>query len=509
MTSLTTNNKRIAKNTLLLYIRSILLIVISLYTSRVVLEVLGVDNYGIYNLVGGVVAMFSMLSGSMATASQRFITYSLGEGNDKVEKVFSTSMTIHLLLGIFLAIILEIGGCYLIYNFLNIPVDRLTAAIWVLHCSVFAFFINVISIPYNALIIAYEKMAAFAYISILEAILKLLSVFILIFISFDKLIGYALFISSISLIQRLVYSIYCKRNFNEARNISIGVDKYYFRKMFAFAGWNLWGSGSLVLRNQGIDILLNLFFGVTINAAKGICNQVQNAIYQFVTNFQTAIVPQLTKSIALKEYVRAHGLIFQGSRFSFYLLSVLSIPLLLVTPQILSLWLVEVPEYTIEFVRLTLIYLLLDSLSRCLINAIQAEGNIRNYQVLVGGTKILTLPLAYLILILGGSPLTGIWANIIIEVVCLFLRLYFVRKSINFSVFKYLKGVVLHCWSVFLISVFILLLIKKYITDNVFFVVIISFCLSSLFIYCLGLTSQERCSIIRMAKSIFTRSSHE
>ena len=509
MSITTENNKRIAKNTLFLYFRSILLILISLYTSRVILEVLGVDDYGIYNLVGGVVGMFSMLSGSMAAASQRFITYALGEDNNNVKIIFSTSITIHFLLGIILAMVLEIVGIYFIYNGLNIPTNRMIAATWALHCSVFTFFINVISIPYNALIIAHERMGAFAYISILDAVLKLVVVFILMIISVDKLIVYALLVSLIAFIQRLVYSFYCRRNFCEAQNISFKIDKDCFNKMFAFAGWSLWGNGSLVLRNQGIDILLNVFFGVTINAAKGICNQVQSAIYQFVTNFQTALIPQLTKSIAQRDYGRACELIFKGSRFSFYLLCVFSVPLLITTPQVLSIWLVEVPGYTVEFVRLTIFYLLLDCLSRCLINAIQAEGNIKKYKLVVGGTKILTLPLAYCLLLFGCNPMTGIWANIMIEIVCLIQRLYFTKQRIGLSSMMYLKNVVLSCCGIFITAAIASVMFSMFVTNNLLTTLLVSFLLSVFIIYWIGLTPSEKDFIHQRARLYLLRIKNE
>lgn len=503
MSESSSNNKRIAKNTLLLYSRSILLILISLYTSRAILEVLGVTDYGIYNLIGGIVTMFSMLSGSMATASQRFITYALGEKNSDVKKVFSTSLTLHLILGIVLVVALGIGGSFFIYNGLNIPTERLFAANSVLYCSIFTFFINVISIPYNALIIAHERMSAFAYISILDAMMKLVAVFVLWIIPADKLIVYAVLVSCISLVQRFIYSSYCKKHFQESRNIRYQIDDTYFKKMFSFAGWNLWGSGSAVLRNQGIDILLNLFFGVTVNAAKGICNQVQNAIYQFVTNFQLAIVPQLTKSIAQKELGRAHELIFQGGRFSFYLLTILSIPVLVSTPQLLSIWLVEVPEYTVEFVRWTIIYLLWDCLSRCLINAIQAQGDIKSYQIIVGGSKLLALPLAYVILKMGGSPVTGIWVNIVLELVCISERLYFTYKKVGLSPLDYIKYVILKCWVVFGLSISLPILYSLFINKSALYVIPVALIISMASIYLFGFQKAERYFILQKIKFIF------
>lgn len=443
-----TANKRIAKNTILLYFRSLVLIIISLYTSREILRALGVEDFGIYQLMGGVVAMFSLLSGSMSQASQRFITYAMG-GKMNVKDVFTTSVTLHLVLGLLLVLLLEIGGVYFLYNHLKIPPERLEAAFWVLQCSIFTFFINILSVPYNSLIVAHERMDAFAYISILEAVLKLLSVYIIYLFDADRLLIYAVAIVAASSIVRLAYSMFCKRAFDEANGVHLGIKKDLFKEMLSFAGWNLWGSGSYALRNQGIDVLMNIFFGVAINAAKGVCNQVQNAVYQFVTNFQAAVTPQLTKSIAQDDKQRTFLLIFQGSRLSFYLLLLFSVPLIKSCHYVLSLWLVQVPAYAVEFVQWTMVYLLLDCLSRFLINAILANGNIRGYQVVVSCVKLLALPLAYIFFKIGWSPLVGVWVNILLEIICLFLRLLYNRKMIGLPVRRFAQQVVVKCWVVF------------------------------------------------------------
>ncbi|MEL5892867.1 MATE family efflux transporter [Bacteroides sp. GD17] len=503
------SNRRIAKNTFLLYIRVLILLFVSLFTSRVVLDVLGVDDYGIYNLVGGVVAMFSMLSGTMAGASQRFITYALGENDrQRVSRVFSTSVTLHLILGIFIVIILEIFGLWFLYNKLNIPIERLSAAGWVMQCSIFAFFINIISVPYNSLIIAYEKMSAFAYISILDAVLKLGSAYLLWLVGSDKLVAYAIFILIITMIQRAVYSIYCKNHFAEAKHISLKIDGKLFRDMFSFASWNLWGTGSAVLRNQGVDIILNLFFGVTINAAKGICNQVQNGVYQFVGNFQTAVYPQLTMSVAQRDYVRTRTLIFQGGRFSFYLMIFFSLPIMVATPQILSLWLSVVPDYTVVFIRWTFIYLLCDTLSRFLVTSILANGNIKNYQIIVGSTKLLALPFIYIILKFGGTPLVSIWVIIGLELVCLTQRLYFCRKYIGLSAGLYLRNVFLKCWSVFILAAAIPFYVSFSLTSNLWILLITSVCSASLVICFVGLSLDEKKKISQKIVSVVYHKFH-
>ena len=506
MSNNSASNKRIAQNTLFLYFRSIFLILITLYTSRVILQSLGVRDFGIYNVVGGVVAMFSMLSGSMQTATQRFLTFALGKNDfTNLKKVFMTSISIHIALGAILVVLLEVVGTWFLYNKMNIPAERVDIAFWVLQFSIATLFVNVISVPYNAAIIAHEKMATFAYISILDGLLKLGIAFAIVYTPYDRLIMYALLMFGLSLLNRILYTMYSHRHFEETQHVKLGIEKGLFQEMFSFAGWNLFGSGSKLLRNQGVDILLNMFFGVTVNAAKGLSNQVHHAVYQFITNFQTAVNPQLTMSVAQTDYKRTHTLIIQGSRFSFYLMCLMSIPLIIVTPQVLSIWLTEVPEYTVEFVRWTLVYLLWDTLSRFLINAILAYGKIKTYQIVAGGTKFLVLPVAYIWLKLGGSPMVGIWANIILEIVCLILRLYFNHLYNGLSWYSYFGKVILRCWIVFSIALFGSFYIQTLLPGN--FVIILS---STLLITCttitfVGMGRSERGLVAGKFRSILSK----
>lgn len=500
------NNKRIAKNTLFLYFRSILLILITLYTSRVILQSLGVKDFGIYNVVGGVVAMFSMLSGSMHTATQRFLTFALGKKDfANLKKVFMTSISIHIALGAILVVLLEVAGTWFLYNKMNIPAERINVAFWVLQFSIATFFINVISVPYNAAIIAHEKMATFAYISILDGLLKLGIAFAIVYTPYDRLIMYALLMFGLSLLDRILYTMYSHCHFEETRHVKLGIEKGLFQEMFSFAGWNLFGSGSRLLRNQGVDILLNMFFGVTINAAKGLSNQVHHAVYQFITNFQTAVNPQLTMSVAQTDFKRTHTLIIQGSRFSFYLMCLMSIPLIIVTPQVLSIWLTEVPEYTVEFVRWTLVYLLWDTLSRFLINAILAYGQIKTYQIIVGGTKFLVLPLAYIWLKFGGNPIVGIWSNIILEMLCLGLRLYFNHLYNGLSWFSYFWKVILRCWFVFSIALFGSFYILTFLPGNFVILITAAMTITCTTITLIGMGQEERELVVSKVCSILSK----
>ena len=496
------DNKRIAKNTIFLYIRSILIILVALYTTRITLEVLGEVNYGIYNVVGGVVALFSVLGSTMVAASQRFITFALGK-NDKenTKKIFDTCVSLHLVIAIIMLPILELLGIWLLYYKLSIPEDRYYAAFWVLQCSILNLLANIVLIPFTALIIAYERMSMYAYFSIIEVLLKLAGVISLLYLFKDKLIAYAVILLLIAVTIQLLYSIYSYRNFEEARHIQIKGNRSIFKEMFVFSGWNLIGSVSAVLRNQGVDILLNIYFGVIINAAKGICTQVQNAITQFVTNFQTAVNPQLTKSIAQEDYYRNHMLVIKGSRFSFYLMCIFAIPIITNCSSILNLWLKEIPEWTEAFIQWTLIYCLWDCLSRFLINTILATGDIKNYQLIVGGTKLMVIPIVWFLLFMGMSPLTGIWINVVIEIVCLGERLWFNRKFTKLSVRQYIYMTIYPCWLCFLVSFGLIMLIKTYLSSNILFLFPVSLILTIGIIWTTGLRGKERKMIMNTVRT--------
>lgn len=452
MSNTTENNKRIAKNTLLLYFRMLFLMAVSLYTSRVVLNALGVEDFGIYNVVGGVVAMFSVLSGSLSAAISRFITYELGKGNqENLNKIFSSAVTIQLGLAGIIILLAETIGIWFLNVKMNIPEVRMEAANWVFQFSILTFAINLISVPYNASIIAHEKMSAFAYISILEAVGKLTIAYLITITPMDKLIFYAILMCVVALIVRFTYGNYCKRHFSECTYHFIW-DKQLLKSMFSFAGWNFIGASSTVFRDQGGNVVINLFCGPAVNAARGIAFQVNNAVNQFVTNFMTALNPQITKSYASgdKEYMMT--LIFQGARLSFYMLFLLSLPILVNTHYILTLWLKMVPEHAIAFVQLTLIFALSESISQPLITAMLATGKIRNYQIIVGGLQMMNLPISYIFLRIGFFPEIAIIIAIIISQSCLIARLLMLRKMINISLKKYMKKVYCNIIIVMIIS---------------------------------------------------------
>lgn len=487
------NNKLIVKNTGYLYFRSFLLLAISLYTSRLVLQALGVDNYGIYNVVGGFVAMFTILSRAMSSASQRYITFALGETEEKnVRNVFQTCVNLHLFLAIIMVILLEAVGIWFVSAKLNIPPGREMAAVYVLQFSIASLFIYVICVPFDALVVAHEHMKAFAYIGIFEALAKLGIVSLLFYVSYDSLVFYCFLLLLCDIIKFLIYRFYCHKHFSESRKLERRIDKGLFKEMFAFSGWNLFGQGSYLLRNQGIDILMNLFFGVTVNAAKGVCNQVQNAVTNFVSNFQAALYPQVTKALAQDNIIRMHRLIISGSKISFFLLSMICIPLSLNLKEVLELWLVEVPQYTLEFIQLTLVFMLMDTQSRLLIHGIDSTGKIRNYQLIVGTTKLFALPITYVLLKMGGGVLSGLIVNIGLEVFCFGERLYFCRKQILLPVITFITKVTLRCIIVFVLAYGMSLIAFNYLDIHFFFDIIVSVVISALVIWFLGFSEEER-----------------
>ena len=508
MTATIGNNKRIAKNTLLLYFRMLLMMLISLYTSRIVLATLGEIDYGIYNVVGGFVAMFGVISGAMTTAAQRFISFEIGKGErGNVKAVFSTAILIHIALAILILIAAETIGLWFLNNQMNFPSERYVAANWVFQFSVITFLISVVNVPYMAALIAYERMKAFAYVSIIEALLKLLIVYLLVVSSFDRLILYALLLAVISIVIRIIYSIYCGRNFPECK-CNWRIEKSKCKEMFSFAGWNVIGSVAVIAKEQGINVVLNLFFGVTVNAARGIAYQVLNALNGFVGNFQLAMNPQIIKSYAADEKNDMFLLVNRGSKFSFLLLLILSLPIIIEAPFILNLWLKEVPQYTVIFLRLVLITALIDSLSGPLITSMHASGKVRDYQLVVGGISLLTLPVAYLFLKLGYPPYSAMVIGILFSVLCLMARVIMLRLIIKFPMTHFFRYVVLRILATALCSVPIPLFVYWKLPENwLSFLLVCFVCVMSTGLFCfyIGLQENERAFIKKRVKSILLR----
>lgn len=460
------NSKRIAKNTLLLYVRMLLLMVVSLYTSRVILNALGVEDYGIYNVVGGVVTMFSMLSGSLTAAIQRFLNFELGTGNtEKLKKVFSSAVTIQIGLAVIIVILAETVGLWFMNTKLVIPEERMIAANWCYQFSVLTFAVNLINVPYNAAIIAHENMSAFAYISIVEALAKLLIAWTIVVTPVDRLIYFGGMLCLLAVVLRIIYGWFCKKNFEECTYHFV-YDHQLLKQMFGFAGWNFIGASSSVLRDQGGNIIINLFFGPAVNAARAIAVKVNAVITGFVQNFMTALNPQITKSYANGDHDYMFKLIFQGARLSYYILLLLSLPVILNTHYILVIWLKLVPEHTVLFVQLTLIFAMCESISNPLITAMLATGKIRNYQIIVGGLQMMNLPLAYLCLRLGAAPESVLYVAIFISQCCLATRLWMLRGMIGLKVREYLRHVYLNVIIVTIIAAVVPLLVSKMVVES-------------------------------------------
>lgn len=417
------NNKRIAKNTLLLYFRMLLMMAVSLFTSRVVLNTLGVEDFGIYSVVGGIVGMFVFINNSMSSATQRYITFALGKGDkNRLQTVFSTTLQIHTLIAGLILLLGETVGLWFLYNKMQIPAERMDAAFWVMQCSIVSMVVMIVSVPYNADIIAHEKMSAFAYISILEVVLKLAIVYLLLVFSYDKLILYAILILTIQILIRFCYSIYCNKHFEETRYKHVW-DKKLFKEMTGFAGWSLFGNMAGVLFGQGLNMLLNVFFGPVVNAARAVAVQVQGAIQQFVGNFQTALNPQITKTYASGELNEMHRLMFRSARFSFYLLFFLSLPVLYETDFILTVWLKMVPENAVVFLRIMICTSLIYTIANPLIIANQATGRVMKYQAVCGTILLLILPISYLCLKMGCPAYSVFIVHFLIESVTQMARM--------------------------------------------------------------------------------------
>lgn len=495
MSSKTETNRRIAKNTFLLYVRMLFTMAVSLYTSRVVLNVLGVEDYGLYNVVGGFVAMFSFFNGAMAAATQRYLNFELGRGDaSSLRQVFCTSVNIHAIISFLVLLLSETVGLWFVYTYLNIPADRFSAALWVYQASVLSSIVMVMSIPYNAAIIAHERMGAFAYISVLEVVLKLLIVYLLVVYDIDKLKLYAVLMLLVQVLICLIYCRYGNKHFTETRYRFVWSGSL-FKEMTGFAGWSLFGNIAAVAFTQGLNVLLNIFFGPAINAARGIAVQVQNAIKGFCVNFQTALNPQITKSYASGDMDYMYGLVFTSSKFSYYLLLLLSMPVILETQVILQWWLGIVPDHTIAFVRLILVISMVDSLANPLIQAASATGRIRKYQSVVGTMLIMILPISYLALKFDSSPEGVFVVQLLVFCLALFARLWMLRSLVGLSLRAYCLKAVLPMACVTLVSAVIPLVVYLLLQPSLLrllLICVISTVSVTVAVYFLGLANNER-----------------
>ena len=428
------NNKRIVKNTFLLYFRMLFIMAISLYTSREVLRILGVEDFGIYNVVAGVVLMLGFLNNAMTAAVQRYISFELGKGQtEKLHLIFCMSVSIHILLSFVIFLLAETIGLYILLEYLKIPDERMFAALIVYHCALFSFMITILQVPYMACIISHEKMGIYAVGTITESCAKLLGIILLAHVPGDKLICYGITLSVISLFIAFYYRSYCIANFVECKFVRKW-DKALFREMFAYSSWSLLGGMASVVPLQGINILLNMFFGPAVNAARGIAYQVNTAVSSLYTSFTQAVNPQIVKQYSSGNIEYMHQLIFRSCKFTFLLVLLLACPILLETHEILRIWLGTVPEHTVSFCRLVLITTMIDSISVPLVPAVNATGKIRNYQIIVGITSLMNLPLSYVVLRVTGIPEYSFIVGILIAVLVTNIRLWICHLLLDISI---------------------------------------------------------------------------
>ena len=508
MSQTSENNKRIAKNTLLLYFRMLLIMVVTLFTSRVVLDKLGVTDYGIYNVVGGIVAMLGFLSGSMSNAVQRYLSFEIGKNNEEgVNRIFNVSLLAHMGIALFVFVVMEFLGVWYLNSHMNIPVDRLGAANWVLQCTIITTLFSIVQVPYNAIIISKEHMGIYAYISILEVSLKLFVIYLLSIGEFDKLELYSVLVMVVTIGIMMIYRFYCGKKYKEVR-FRIVRDWGLLKQIVGFASWNMLGELAYVFTGQGVNLILNSFFGPAVNAARGLAEQVNGAVSRFVSNFQTAVNPQLIKNYAVGQLDEMKKLLYRSTRFSYCLLLALSLPIILKMDYILHLWLKDVPDYTTGFCQLVLVSSLVSTLSNLMAQVARAYGKIRNYQVVVSLFLVLNFPLSYVVLKFGFSPLSTMCVNIAIQALLLFVRLAMTAKMIRMTSMDFIKNVLVQVFSVTVVSI-ILSVFSCSLLENSFLdfvcVSIASFGSVCLATYCLGMSPNERQYIVSALLKIVNR----
>lgn len=507
-TEYTENNKRILKNSIMLYFRTFVILVISLFTSRIVINTLGIVDYGIYNVVAGVVAMMTLLNTSMSGTIQRFLNYA--EGREDIElqiKTFNSAFLVYLILCAIFVFLAETIGLWFLNNKLIIPADRMNTANWVYQFVIISSAVSFMSNPYNAVIISHERMNIYAYVSIIEASLKLLSAVLLMIIKTDKLFIYSVFMMSIAIVNTSMYRIYCKRHFVES-HIIFAFDKQLFKQIFTFSGWTLFGSGSDMVKDQGGNILLNLFFTPAVNASRGVAMQINAISTQFFSNFYTAVKPQIVKYYAQKDEEHLFDLVIRSSKFSFYLIMLVAIPITFEAPFLINLWLGNVPEYAVSFFRLTILASAFSAISSPLMTTANATGKIVLYQTSIGCLKLLNLPISYIFLKLGYPPTSVFVIAASISALCLFARLLIVQYLLpSFPARQFINDVLLRVFCVATIAIIPLMILKGICNEGItssISIIAMSIILSVLSIITLGINKNEKQHIINTVRSKIT-----
>jgi O-antigen/teichoic acid export membrane protein len=502
-------NKKIFKNAILLFLRMIFNTGITLYTSRILLDSLGIEDFGIYFVVAGFVFILAFLQGAMSSATQRFLSFELGkeEKSRELNKVFTICFSIHILIALIIIVIGETIGYWFIQNTLTIPLERLDSALWVFHFSLFAVVMTILSVPFSALLISFEKMAIYAKMSILDVTLKLFAAFLIGYTAVDHLILYSVLIAGFSLLVLIIYITYTKICLHKTKLVFIW-DSILYKSIFSFILWNLWGSIAAVFNSHGINVLLNIFFGPSVNAASTIAFQASGALNRFTQSLQIAISPQIVKSFANNDIKRMNNIIFFGSKYSYFLIYLIFTFIYFGSETLLSFWLVDVPEYSNKFIKVALICMLIDSLSGPLIAAAQATGKIRMYQTIVGGFLILSLPLSYIFLKLGAPPVYAFYMNIVVSVAALISRLFLLKNLMGLSITSYVTTVLLRVFITTAITCPLLFFISSISNDLIFRLVIfpfISCIIITTTIFVIGLESKERNEIIKQTSTFLKK----
>ena len=507
------NVKTLTKNTFFLYFRMILVMLVSIYTSRIKLQYLGIENVGIYNVVGSLVTMFTFLNGSMTGATQRFLTFAIGkEDSQQIKSVFSTAINMHLIIAGIIFIIGETIGLWIVNTQLVIPTERIYAANIVYQLSLFTCMLSIISVPFNSAIVAYEKMNIYAYISIVNASLSLGVIFTLPYITIDILATYAAMLAGIQVLQQAFYMWYCKSKFKDIRYVR-GWNKPLLKEMSGMIGWLTCGNFAFMLNTQGINILLNIFFGPIINAARSIAVQVQGAVKQFVNGFMTALRPQLVKAYAADDLPYMHKLLFLASKVSFFLMLFLSLPVMIEKHFILNLWLVKVPDYTEIFLFIILIQSLFEALSQPLIMSINATAKVKKFQIFESSFLLLAVPLSYICLKINSStPVVVYVICLAIESIALFVRMYLTLPKIQLSYKTYFRNVIVREFPVAIICYLTCFVFSQFMEEGwlrFISVGIISCIVVAIFTYYIGLNATERINIISSAKDFIQNKFHK
>lgn len=497
------NNNIIAKNTLFLYLRMIFTLVVSLISSRVLLNLLGVEDFGVYSLVGGIVIFFSFLNSAMSSATQRFLAFDIGKNDiSQLSKTFNSTLNIHFLIAIVFLVLAETIGLWFINNKLNISQLEMSTVNLVYQFSLLTAIIGIIQVPYDAIIIAKEKMDIYAYFGIIEVVLKLSIIYLLYLYNGNKLIFYSFLLFLVTFISSLIRKKYCKYFFEETK-YKFFYQKETYNKLFFFSGWNLIGNIAGVVREQGLNIMLNIFFGTILNATYGITLQVQSAVQIFVNNFQMAVNPQIFKQYAVGNIEKSISLIFQSSKFSYCLMLLISCPIIVNVDYLLNLWLINPPIYTSIFIKLSLISVLIDSISGPLVTGALATGRIKWYQISVGILIFINLPISYFLLKYYTNPLLVFYVVIFINVVTLFIRLIFLKHILGIEIMKFLKEVLI---KVILITLITIVVVNFLIFDfnNPFYTFLIKTFILSIVnlisIYFIGLNIIEKKIILMFIK---------